>query len=340
MARRCHAAAWPDGECVLLARVEVEVAWSGGSPTGAWQVADTPGAVVVDERDRPLLAHLRLLQEWLLCAGGGDGSGGLGGGGFDGGGGVEDGGGVDAAPFGFAPDGAAFLLAADDPSLPNAQSLGALASGLLMNTVTSGLGVLSPAVPGTDYYAPGSGPVRAQDGGTGSAAAPEDGQILVGSGGRYVPATLAGAHQLSVTAGEGGITISAPQDLGDGSTPTFAGLATTGAVRLAVAGPRWRPLRDGVLHLGIMHHVVLCDGTTVTTVELPVAEASNRGREYVLKVTGERPAGRATGRTVTVRVAGDAGTIDGVQTTTVTQGNAKTVVSDGEGGWHVIGTVL
>lgn len=335
MARRCHAAAWPDRECVLLARVEVDVAWSGGSPAGAWQVADTPGAVRVDERARPFVAHLRLLQEWLLCGRdcqGGDGSGLL----WGGGGGGE----ADAAPPAFAPGDAPFLLAADDPALPHAQSLGGLPAGLLMNTVSGGLGALSAAVAGTHYYAPGSGPVRVTDGGTGASAAPEDGQLLMGRGGSYVPVALAGAHQIEIVPREGGITISAPQDLGDGSTPTFAGLAVSGGVRLAVEGPQWRETRDGVLRLGVMHHVVVCDGANVRTVELPAASEPSRGRQYVVKVAGARPSGRAAGRTVTVRVAGERGTIDGAGTTTVGQGDAKTIVSDGEGGWHVIGTVL
>ena len=57
----------PDADCVLLAQVEFEVVWVGGSPTGAYQVAGSPATVQIDESTRPFLAHLRLLQEWLLC---------------------------------------------------------------------------------------------------------------------------------------------------------------------------------------------------------------------------------------------------------------------------------
>jgi hypothetical protein len=67
MARRCHRVAYPDQDCVLLARVELEVVWAGGSPTGAWQVGGSPVSVAIDEITRPFLAHQRLLQEWLLC---------------------------------------------------------------------------------------------------------------------------------------------------------------------------------------------------------------------------------------------------------------------------------
>jgi hypothetical protein len=66
-ASRCHRRMMQDQDCVLLARVEFEVAFVGGSPTGTWQIAGSPVTVLVDETTRPFLVHLRLLQEWLLC---------------------------------------------------------------------------------------------------------------------------------------------------------------------------------------------------------------------------------------------------------------------------------
>lgn len=60
----------------------------------------------------------------------------------------------------FNNDGTAIIPGVHDPkyiiqtvnaSLPNAQSLGALTTGILKNTVTTGTGVLSTAVAGTDY---------------------------------------------------------------------------------------------------------------------------------------------------------------------------------------------
>jgi len=53
---------------------------------------------------------------------------------------------------GLAPIGAKYIVQQSDPDLTNEQSLGALATGLLKNTTTSG--VLSIAVAGTDYVAP------------------------------------------------------------------------------------------------------------------------------------------------------------------------------------------
>lgn len=50
-------------DCVLLAELTVPVV--AVSP-GNWTVADSP-PVAVDEEHRPIVVHLRMLQEWLLC---------------------------------------------------------------------------------------------------------------------------------------------------------------------------------------------------------------------------------------------------------------------------------
>lgn len=60
-----------DEDCVMLARLDIPVLLN--SP-GAWVVSDV-SPVVVDERRRPFIVHLRLLQEWLLCGRGGIGAG-------------------------------------------------------------------------------------------------------------------------------------------------------------------------------------------------------------------------------------------------------------------------
>lgn len=58
-------------DCVLLGRVDVPVLLN--SPD-QWVVSDV-NAVSVDDRQRPFIAHLRLLQEWLLCGRSGIGAG-------------------------------------------------------------------------------------------------------------------------------------------------------------------------------------------------------------------------------------------------------------------------
>lgn len=50
-------------DCVLLAELIVPIV--GASP-GTWTVADRPDVVVNEDR-RPLVVHLRMLQEWLRC---------------------------------------------------------------------------------------------------------------------------------------------------------------------------------------------------------------------------------------------------------------------------------
>lgn len=58
-----------------------------------------------------------------------------------------------------------FILNTANAGVPASQSLGALSTGLLKNTVVSTTGTLSIAVPGTDYYAPGH-PTRIIDNGS------------------------------------------------------------------------------------------------------------------------------------------------------------------------------
>ena len=67
MARRCHREMVKDQDCVLLARVEFDVEFVGGSPTGAWQTVGSAATMIVDETPRPFIVNLRLLQEWLMC---------------------------------------------------------------------------------------------------------------------------------------------------------------------------------------------------------------------------------------------------------------------------------
>lgn len=58
------------------------------------------------------------------------------------------------SPATYAPGDAKFIVQTVDADLTGAQSLGALTTGLLKNTVTGATGVLSRAVPNTDYQPP------------------------------------------------------------------------------------------------------------------------------------------------------------------------------------------
>jgi hypothetical protein len=73
MAQSCADPADPGDSCVMLARIDVPIIWVGGSPTGAWVVDGAAADIAIDEQLRPILGHLRLLQEWLLCGGTGAG---------------------------------------------------------------------------------------------------------------------------------------------------------------------------------------------------------------------------------------------------------------------------
>jgi hypothetical protein len=67
---------------------------------------------------------------------------------------------------------ATFLTLTDETaSVPSSFSIGTLASGLLLNTVTAGTSVVTQATEGTDYYEPGATDVAVADGGTGGSTA-------------------------------------------------------------------------------------------------------------------------------------------------------------------------
>ena len=63
------------------------------------------------------------------------------------------------------------------------------------------------------------------NGGTDLSTVPTNGQLLIGNGTDYTLATLTGTvNQITVTSGSGSITLSTPQDIHTGASPTFANL--------------------------------------------------------------------------------------------------------------------
>lgn len=85
-------------------------------------------------------------------------------------------------------------------------------------------------------------------GGTGLTGTPSNGQLPVGNGTGFTLAAITGtSNQVNVTNGAGTITLSTPQSIGTGSSPTFAGLtisANTGFVSSA-ANAAWSPTITG-----------------------------------------------------------------------------------------------
>ena len=186
---------------------------------------------------RPQLLHLRLLQEWLLRDGSQD-----------------------------APREAHYVLGKGDPQLDHAQDLLADFTAndhamtridIVPDTTDGGSGNLARLVPavkwpggggggGPDYYGPNmSQPIPVSDGGTGQAAAPTTGAILVG---RAASGSTPASFELGSVAG---VTLTKPvgpspnilvdatgaapmirldtvQDIGPGASPEFAGLDLSG----------------------------------------------------------------------------------------------------------------
>jgi hypothetical protein len=66
MARTCAGPEGRDDDCLLLAQLQLPVIFAGGSPAGEWEVNGGPDAVILDEASRPILAHLRVLEELLI----------------------------------------------------------------------------------------------------------------------------------------------------------------------------------------------------------------------------------------------------------------------------------
>jgi Collagen triple helix repeat (20 copies) len=59
-----------DGDCLLLAELDVELTWDGANAT--WRTTIDPGPngqprVTLNEDRRPYLLHERMIQEWMLC---------------------------------------------------------------------------------------------------------------------------------------------------------------------------------------------------------------------------------------------------------------------------------
>lgn len=77
---------------------------------------------------------------------------------------------------GFAPSNATYIVQTASGALSNEQALAALATGIVKNTTATG--VLSIAVQGTDYYAPGGTDVAMADGGSGKSLVAANGGIV------------------------------------------------------------------------------------------------------------------------------------------------------------------
>lgn len=95
----------------------------------------------------------------------------------------------------------AFIIQQADGSLTGAQNIGLLTTGLLKNTVTAGVGILSKAIAGTDYTTPTSGSSILSGDGAGGFS-----NVTVGTGLSFSAGTLASTTAGTVTHTVGGLT--------------------------------------------------------------------------------------------------------------------------------------
>lgn len=120
-----------------------------------------------------------------------------------------------------APKDAKYIVQQVNGELTNEQALGDLATGILKSTNVSG--ILSIAVAGTDYYAPGGTDVAVADGGTGVSSLTAYAPLFGGT-------TSTGPVQ-SGTVGTAGQVLTSN---GAGALPTFQSPSSGGATVLQV----------------------------------------------------------------------------------------------------------
>lgn len=124
-----------------------------------------------------------------------------------------------------SPNAAKYIVQETNAELANAQALGSLATGIVKNTTTTGVGVLSIAT-GSDLPSHNhagsdinSGTVGVTYGGTGlNAGSATNGQLLIGNGSGFTLATLTAGTGMTITNGSGSITLASS---GGGSSITI-----------------------------------------------------------------------------------------------------------------------
>ena len=121
-----------------------------------------------------------------------------------------------------APNDPYYVVTQPSVELGNATDLGSLSTGILKSTSSLGIATVSIAT-GSDLPSHNhstsditSGILGVARGGTGSSSTPTNGQILIGNGTSYVPATITAGSNITVTNGSGSITIASIGGISDG----------------------------------------------------------------------------------------------------------------------------
>ena len=175
---------------------------------------------------------------------------------------------------------AKFIIQTTDSHRPNAQSLGALTTGLLKKTVTGSTGVLSTAVSGTDY-------------GTVSS-------IIAGT--NLTGGTITTTGTIALSATPSGLT-----SLGIGTVSPTRSLTVIGGqiVNLVESATDYTILDTDYL-------IGITDTSAPRTVTLPTASSDNKGQIYIVK----DESGAALVNNITIDVNGG-GNIDGAATSLI-----------------------
>lgn len=141
-----------------------------------------------------------------------------------------------------APTDATYITQTANGTLSAEQAMGALATGLVKNTTTTG--VQSIATEGTDYYKPGGTDVAITDGGTGASTLPTG--LLIGAGTGAITAVTAPAGTVVGTTDTQTLTNKTLSDVFMGST--FQSLSATPRSIVLLASTKFEI--DKVLEIG------------------------------------------------------------------------------------------
>ena len=151
---------------------------------------------------------------------------------------------------------AKYIIQTANVSLPNAQSLGTLTTGILKNTVTAGTGVLSSTVAGVDYYSPLNPAILTCDPGSFNAGFSRDAYGALTFGIRNIVFNVTGGAALTdgdnnilIGNGAGGAVSSGDNNvcIGDSAAPSL----TTGDENVFVGSNAGGLLQNGIRNVGI-----------------------------------------------------------------------------------------
>ncbi len=203
-----------------------------------------------------------------------------------------------------------FITYTADVSLPQAQNLGALANGILKQTITTGIATLDIAVNGTDYYGPGF-VIPGTDGGTGINNGARTINLGSPTTGYVLTSDVSGNATWQSVAASGGITTingntgSATPTAGVVTiTGASTGLTFTGSGSTLTLGGILLPVNGGTgVASPTAHGILVGEGASPVT---PIVLTSG---QILIGSTGVDPVAAAIGSGTGILVGNGAGSI-------------------------------